>query len=277
MFSKKAKYSKSTIFKILFCKNTNYFRHEFTNFIFYETLIFYKIVVNKMKKKVVILTGAGISAESGIKTFRDSDGLWEGHNVLDVATPEGWKKNPVLVLDFYNQRRKQLQEVQPNLGHQILAELESEFEVHIITQNVDNLHEKAGSSNVLHLHGELLKVRSIENENNILDWKTDLNIGDFDDKGNQLRPHIVWFGEAVPALDEAIEIAQKADFFVVIGTSLQVYPASGLLHYTKRNVPVFYIDPKPATIHDLQNPLEIIPMIASEGVAVLKQKLRNLS
>jgi NAD-dependent deacetylase len=230
-----------------------------------------------MKKKVVILTGAGISAESGIKTFRDSDGLWEGHNVLDVATPEGWKKNPVLVLDFYNQRRKQLQEVQPNRGHQILVELESEFEVCIITQNVDNLHEKAGSSSVLHLHGELLKVRSTQNENDILDWTTDLNLGDFDEKGNQLRPHIVWFGEAVPALDEAIEITQKADFFVVIGTSLQVYPASGLLHYTKRDIPVFYIDPKPAIIHDLQNPLDIIPMVASEGVAVLKQKLRNLS
>jgi NAD-dependent deacetylase len=225
----------------------------------------------------VILTGAGISAESGIKTFRDSDGLWEGHNVLDVATPEGWEKNPVLVLDFYNQRRKQLQEVQPNRGHQILVELESEFEVCIITQNVDNLHEKAGSSSVLHLHGELLKVRSTQNENDILDWTTDLNLGDFDEKGNQLRPHIVWFGEAVPALDEAIEITQKADFFVVIGTSLQVYPASGLLHYTKRDIPVFYIDPKPAIIHDLQNPLDIIPMVASEGVAVLKQKLRNLS
>ena len=230
-----------------------------------------------MKKKVVILTGAGISAESGIKTFRDSDGLWEGHNVLDVATPEGWEKNPVLVLDFYNQRRKQVQEVQPNRGHQILAELESEFEVCIITQNVDNLHEKAGSSSVLHLHGELLKVRSTQNENDILDWTTDLNLGDFDEKGDQLRPHIVWFGEAVPALDEAIEITQHADFFVVIGTSLQVYPASGLLHYTKRDIPVFYIDPKPAIIHDLQNPLEIIPMVASEGVAVLKQKLRNLS
>lgn len=230
-----------------------------------------------MKKKVVILTGAGISAESGIKTFRDSDGLWEGHNVLDVATPEGWEKNPVLVLDFYNQCRKQVQEVQPNRGHQILAELESEFEVCIITQNVDNLHEKAGSSSVLHLHGELLKVRSTQNENDILDWTTDLNLGDFDEKGDQLRPHIVWFGEAVPALDEAIEITQHADFFVVIGTSLQVYPASGLLHYTKRDIPVFYIDPKPAIIHDLQNPLEIIPMVASEGVAVLKQKLRNLS
>jgi NAD-dependent deacetylase len=194
-----------------------------------------------------------------------------------VATPEGWEKNPVLVLDFYNQRRKQLQEVQPNRGHQILVELESEFEVCIITQNVDNLHEKAGSSSVLHLHGELLKVRSTQNENDILDWTTDLNLGDFDEKGNQLRPHIVWFGEAVPALDEAIEITQKADFFVVIGTSLQVYPASGLLHYTKRDIPVFYIDPKPAIIHDLQNPLDIIPMVASEGVAVLKQKLRNLS
>jgi NAD-dependent deacetylase len=230
-----------------------------------------------MKKKLVILTGAGISAESGIKTFRDSNGLWEGHNVLDVATPEGWNRNPVLVLDFYNQRRKQLQEVQPNIGHQILAELESEFDVHIITQNVDNLHEKAGSSNVLHLHGELLKVRSILDENDIRTWETDLNLGDFDDKGNQLRPHIVWFGEAVPALDKAIEIALEADFFVVIGTSLQVYPASGLLHYTKKNIPVFYIDPKPATIHDLQNPLEIIKLIASEGVAVLKQKLRNLA
>ena len=226
-----------------------------------------------MKKKVVILTGAGISAESGIKTFRDSDGLWEGHNVLDVATPEGWEKNPVLVLDFYNQRRKQLQEVQPNRGHQILAELESEFEVCIITQNVDNLHEKAGSSSVLHLHGELLKVRSTQNENTILDWTTDLHLGDFDTNGNQLRPHIVWFGEAVPALDEAISIVEQADFFAVIGTSLQVYPASGLLHYTQRNVPVYYIDPKPATIYDLQNPLEIIALNATEGVPLLREKI----
>lgn len=228
-----------------------------------------------MKKKLVVLTGAGISAESGIKTFRDADGLWEGHDVMEVASPEGWHKNKELVLDFYNQRRRQLHLVKPNLGHFTLAELEVDFDVHIITQNVDNLHEQAGSSNVLHLHGELFKVRSTKNENYILDWKTDLNLGDVDSNGNQLRPHIVWFGEAVPALDEAIEITQTADFLAIIGTSLQVYPAAGLLHYAKSNVPVFYIDPKPATIYDLQNPLEIIPMNATDGVPFLRQKLLN--
>lgn len=229
-----------------------------------------------MKKKLVVLTGAGISAESGIKTFRDSYGLWEGHNVNDVATPEGFRKNPELVLEFYNQRRKQLHTVKPNLGHETLAALENDFEVHIITQNVDNLHEIAGSTNVLHLHGELLKARSVRDENYILDWKTDLQLGDFDNNGSQLRPHIVWFGEAVPALDEAIEITQNADFFAVIGTSLQVYPASGLLHYIQQDVPVFYIDPKPATLYDLQNPLEIIVMNATEGVPLLREKLRKL-
>ena len=226
-----------------------------------------------MKKKLVVLTGAGISAESGIKTFRDADGLWEGHNVMDVASPEGWYKNKALVLDFYNQRRRQLHQVKPNLGHYTLADLESEFDVHIITQNVDNLHEQAGSTKVLHLHGELLKVRSTKNENYILDWQHDLNLGDFDKNGNQLRPHIVWFGEAVPALDEAIAITQTADYLVIIGTSMQVYPAAGLLHYSNKNVPVFYIDPKPATIYDLQNPLEIIPMNATEGVPLLREKL----
>jgi NAD-dependent deacetylase len=226
-----------------------------------------------MKKKLVVLTGAGISAESGIKTFRDADGLWEGHNVMDVASPDGWQRNKELVLDFYNQRRRQLHEVKPNLGHYTLADLESEFDVHIITQNVDNLHEQAGSSKVLHLHGELLKVRSTVDETYILEWKSDLNIGDFDKNGNQLRPHIVWFGEAVPALDEAIAITQTADYLVIIGTSMQVYPAAGLLHYTNKNVPIFYIDPKPATIYDLQNPLEIIPMNATEGVPLLREKL----
>lgn len=228
-----------------------------------------------MKKKLVVLTGAGISAESGIKTFRDADGLWEGHDVMEVASPEGWHKNKELVLDFYNQRRRQLHQVKPNLGHFTLAELEKDFDVHIITQNVDNLHEQAGSSNVLHLHGELFKVRSTKSESYVLDWKTDLNLGDVDTNGNQLRPHIVWFGEAVPALDEAIEITQTADFLAVIGTSLQVYPAAGLLHYAKSNVPVFYIDPKPATIYDLQNLLEIIPMNATDGVPFLRQKLLN--
>ncbi|MNP96691.1 NAD-dependent protein deacylase [compost metagenome] len=226
-----------------------------------------------MKKKLVILTGAGISAESGIKTFRDSDGLWEGHNVMDVATPEGWRKNPELVLDFYNQRRKQLKEVQPNLGHQILAELESAFEVYIITQNVDDLHERAGSTNVLHLHGELLKVRSSTNPNYILDWQEDLNLGDSDNKGMQLRPHIVWFGEEVPALEEAITITQSADYFAVIGTSLQVYPAAGLIDFTEPQIPIFYIDPKPIKIPNLRNPLEVIPEVASEGMKTLKKKL----
>jgi NAD-dependent deacetylase len=223
--------------------------------------------------KLVILSGAGISAESGIKTFRDVDGLWEGHNVMDVATPEGWRNNQELVLDFYNQRRRQLHEVEPNLGHQTLAELEADFDVHIITQNVDNLHEKSGSTKVLHLHGELLKVRSVKDKNYILDWKTDLNIGDLDSNGNQLRPHIVWFGEDVPALEEALQIVQSADILAIIGTSMQVYPAAGLIHYAKPNTPIYYIDPKPATIYDLANPLEVIPMNATDGVPFLKNKL----
>lgn len=226
-----------------------------------------------MKKKLVVLSGAGISAESGIKTFRDSDGLWEGYNVMDVATPEGWRKDQELVLDFYNQRRRQLHEVKPNIGHKILAELENDFDVHIITQNVDDLHEKAGSTKVLHLHGELLKVRSVKDKNYILNWETDLKTGDVDMNGNQLRPHIVWFGEDVPALEEALQITQNADYFVVIGTSLQVYPAAGLIEFTPPNCPIYYIDPNPASIRNLSNPLEIIPMNATEGVTILKEKL----
>ena len=229
-----------------------------------------------MKKKLVILTGAGISAESGIKTFRDADGLWEGHNVMDVASPEGWQRDKELVLDFYNQRRRQLHEVKPNKGHIVLAELESHFDVHIITQNVDNLHEQAGSTKVLHLHGELLKVCSTKNEDYVLDWQHDLVIGDVDDNGNQLRPHIVWFGEMVPALEEAINITEQADYVAVIGTSLQVYPAASLMHYANTNVPIFYIDPKPASINNLQNPLEVIPMNATDGVPLLREKLLSL-
>lgn len=227
-----------------------------------------------MKKKLVVLTGAGISAESGIKTFRDADGLWEGFDVMEVASYDGWLKNKALVLDFYNQRRKQLKTVEPNLGHIILAELEKNFDVHIITQNVDNLHERAGSTKVLHLHGELTKVKSnTYSKIEYFDWENDLNLGDFDSNGVQLRPHIVWFGEQVPALEEAIEITQQADFVAVIGTSLQVYPAAGIVHYAKPTVPVYYIDPKPATIYDLQNPLEIIPLNATQGVSLLKDKL----
>ncbi len=229
-----------------------------------------------MKKKLVVLTGAGISAESGIKTFRDSDGLWEGHNVMDVATPEGFRKNPELVLDFYNQRRRQLHEVKPNFGHTILADLEKDFDVYVITQNVDNLHEKAGSTNVLHLHGELFKVRSTQKYDSVVDWECDLNLGDCDAKGHQLRPHIVWFGEDVPALEEAVMLTQNADIFAVIGTSLQVYPAAGLIDFVKPNIPLFYIDPKPATIPNLRNPLEVIPEIASEGMRLLQDKLLEL-
>jgi NAD-dependent protein deacetylase/lipoamidase len=224
-------------------------------------------------KKIVILSGAGISAESGIKTFRDADGLWEGHDIMEVASPIGFAKNPELVLDFYNKRRTQLLEVEPNEAHKIIAQLQNEFEVHVITQNVDDLHERAGSNNVIHLHGELLKVRSIYNEQIILDWKTDLNLGDVDQFGNQLRPHIVWFGEAVPAMEKALEILEQADILIVIGTSLQVYPAAGLINYVKQNIPVYYIDPKPATIYDLPNSLEVISLSATKGMKMLRKLL----
>lgn len=224
-------------------------------------------------KKIVVLTGAGISAESGIKTFRDADGLWEGHDIMEVASPIGWNKNPELVLDFYNKRRAQLLTVKPNKAHEILAELEEHFDIHIITQNVDDLHERAGSNKVVHLHGELLKVRSIFNENFVLDWKHDLNLGDFDLEGNQLRPHIVWFGEDVPMIEHAIEILETADILIIIGTSLQVYPAAGLMNYVNQNVPVYYIDPKPATIYDLPNELKVLPLTAVEGMKIVKEEL----
>ena len=226
-----------------------------------------------MKKKIVVLSGAGISAESGIKTFRDADGLWEGHDIMEVASPEGWRKNQELVLDFYNKRRQQLKEVKPNRAHEILAELEDDFDIHIITQNVDDLHERAGSKNVLHLHGELLKARSTKNEKYILDWTEDINVGDFDDKGNQLRPHIVWFGEAVPALEQAVPLVMQADFVIIIGTSMQVYPAAGLIDFAKPEAKLFYIDLNPAKISNLKNPLEIIPMTASEGMKYIREKL----
>ena len=224
-------------------------------------------------KKIVVLTGAGISAESGIKTFRDADGLWEGHDIMEVASPIGWNKNPELVLDFYNKRRAQLLTVKPNKAHEILAELEEHFDIHIVTQNVDDLHERAGSNKVVHLHGELLKVRSIFNENFVLDWKHDLNLGDFDLEGNQLRPHIVWFGEDVPLIEHAIEIVETADILIIIGTSLQVYPAAGLMNYVNQNVTVYYIDSKPATIYDLPNELKVLPLTAVEGMKIVKEEL----
>ncbi len=215
-----------------------------------------------------------MSAESGISTFRDSNGLWENHDIMEVASPEGWKKNPALVLDFYNKRRAQLKEVKPNKGHEILAELEKNFDVQIITQNVDNLHEKAGSSNVLHLHGELVKVRGEFSENESIYWETDIHLGDVNENAEQLRPDIVWFGEQVPAIEEAIPYMENADVVIIIGTSLQVYPAAGLMHYAKYHVPVYYIDPNPATIYDLANPLEVLTMSASEGMRILREKLQ---
>lgn len=178
--------------------------------------------------KIVVLSGAGISAESGLKTFRDSNGLWEGHDVTEVATPQGFERNPALVLDFYNKRRQQLLQVKPNAAHIALGALEKNHDVAIITQNVDDLHERAGSKNVIHLHGELLKARSTFDEKLILDWRKDLNIGDYCKNKHQLRPHIVWFGEAVPMMDAAIEIVSRADAVLIVGTSMQVYPASGL-------------------------------------------------
>jgi NAD-dependent deacetylase len=196
-------------------------------------------------KHIVVLTGAGMSAESGIKTFRDANGLWEGHDVMEVATPEGFDANPELVLDFYNQRRKQLFEVEPNQAHFDLAELEHNYKVTIITQNVDDLHERAGSKNVIHLHGELLKVRSTIAINDIKHWTIDLKIGDTCDKGYQLRPHIVWFGEDVPMIEKAVEVCETADILVIIGTSMQVYPAASLMHYVPQNTPTFFINPKP--------------------------------
>ena len=229
-----------------------------------------------MKKKLVILSGAGISAESGLKTFRDADGLWEGHDIMEVASPLGWNKNPVLVLDFYNKRRAQLLEVKPNKAHQILAELEQQFDISIITQNVDDLHERAGSTHVLHLHGKLLEVKSVADENYIVDWKTNLFLGDYDENGHQLRPNIVWFGEEVPAMEEAIDIVETADILIVIGTSLQVYPAAGLMNYANDQVAIYYIDPKPATMYEVANSVTVIPMSASEGMEFLKHQLMTL-
>lgn len=200
-------------------------------------------------KKVVVLTGAGMSAESGIKTFRDAGGLWEGHDIMEVASPEGFQKNPALVLEFYNQRRRQLHEVEPNAAHFALTQLEEKFEVFVITQNVDDLHERAGNSNVLHLHGELFKARSTYFPKDIFDWKEDINVGTFCPKGAQLRPHIVWFGEQVPAMEEAIEIAEMADVFIIIGTSLQVYPAAGLSHYVPAKAQKYLIDPNTSSVH----------------------------
>ena len=221
-----------------------------------------------------MLTGAGISAESGLKTFRDSDGLWNGYNIEDVATPRAWKKNKQLVLDFYNMRRRDVANAQPNAAHIGLAELENYFDVHIITQNIDDLHERAGSTNILHLHGEIFKMRSETNEELIYEIKEDILLGDVANDGAQLRPHIVWFEEPVPMIEEAAAITSNADIFVVIGTSLVVYPAAGLVNYAPQAIPKFILDKH--IPYSLLHNITAIEKPATEGIVELVTLLKKL-
>ncbi|WP_205504405.1 SIR2 family NAD-dependent protein deacylase [Rufibacter psychrotolerans] len=226
-----------------------------------------------MKQKIVVLTGAGISAESGLATFRDANGLWEGHDVMEVASPQGWQKNPELVLEFYNQRRKSALGVEPNAAHKALVDLEQKFDVRIITQNVDNLHERAGSKHVLHLHGKLFESRSTKDESLIYPMEGwELNLGDLCEKGSQLRPNIVWFGEPVPLIEEAAEETMSADYLLVIGTSLQVYPAAGLLSFAPHDTPIYLIDPNAPAVQHRRN-LTILQEKATVGVPKLVEQL----
>lgn len=224
------------------------------------------------KKHIVVLTGAGISAESGLKTFRDSDGLWNGYDVYEVATPEGWDKNPKLVLDFYNDRRRDVAAAEPNAAHIGLADLEKDFDVTIITQNIDDLHERAGSTRIIHLHGQIFLMRSVNDDNTIFPIKGDIHLGDVAEDGSQLRPHIVWFGEAVPMMEKAASVMNDCDYFVVVGTSLQVYPAASLLQYAPPYLPKFIIDKKIPDISNSPN-LTLIEKTATEGVAELRKLL----
>ena len=228
-----------------------------------------------MKMKLVVLTGAGISAESGLKTFRDSDGLWEGYNIEDVATPRAWKRDPQLVLDFYNMRRRNVLEAVPNAAHIGLAELEKHFDVHVITQNIDDLHERGGSTNILHLHGEILKMRSEKDEELVYQIREDIQLGQRAEDDAQLRPHIVWFEEPVPMMEQAIRIVQDADIFAVIGTSLVVYPAAGLVNYTAPFIPKFVVDRKIPDMQPLRQ-LTTIELPATEGIVLLKEELLKL-
>ena len=221
-------------------------------------------------KKCVVLTGAGISAESGLQTFRDSGGLWEGYRVEDVCTPEAFARSPQTVIDFYNARRRAAAAAEPNAAHFALADLGRAYDVQIITQNVDDLHERAGSGKVLHLHGELNKLRSTVDENEILPWQGDQTLADRDSRGRPLRPHIVWFGEAVPLIEEAVRLVEAADIVIVVGTSLKVYPAASLLHYARFGVPVYLIDPKPNA--DVSG-VEILAQTAVRGVPALVAEL----
>jgi NAD-dependent deacetylase len=230
-----------------------------------------------MSKKIVVLSGAGMSADSGLKTFRDADGLWEGHDVMEVASPQGFRANPDLVFEFYNERRRQLLKAQPNEGHKALTVLEKHYQVTIVTQNVDDLHERAGSTEVLHLHGELFKVRSTSPPYTVYEWKKDLNIGNLCEHGHQLRPHIVWFGEEVPLLPQAASLTALADILIIIGTSLQVYPAASLMYYAQPGTPVYFIDPKPAIDSSADFDLQIIAKSAFEGVPELVNTLVDSS
>ena len=228
-----------------------------------------------MKKKLVVLTGAGISAESGLKTFRDSDGLWEGYDVTEVATPRAWRKDPQLVLDFYKMRRRDVAKAEPNAGHLGLAELEKDFDVHIITQNIDDLHERAGSSKVLHLHGQIFQMRSESDEELVYAIREDILLGQLAEDGAQLRPHIVWFEEPVPMIGQAVPLVRSADIFVVVGTSLVVYPAAGLVDLARPGIPRFIVDKKIPDISGFGN-IVAIEQPASTGVRELQKKLAEL-
>jgi NAD-dependent deacetylase len=229
-------------------------------------------------KHIVILTGAGVSAESGISTFRDAGGLWEGHDVMTVATPQGWAANSALVLKFYNERRRQLFDVKPNAAHIALKTLEKKFKVTIITQNVDDLHERAGSSNIIHLHGELRKARSTVDSSLIYDWPKDIELGDKCEKGSQLRPHIVWFKEAVPMMEVAVDAIETADIVMVIGSSMQVYPAAGLVAYAPSGAKVYYVDPNPAINYEMRqrDKLVVLDKKATEGVTIIVDMLMEM-
>lgn len=227
------------------------------------------------KKNLVVLTGAGISAESGLKTFRDADGLWEGYDIDEVATATAWRRNPALVQEFYNMRRKNVLDAEPNPAHYALAELEKDFNVTIVTQNIDDLHERGGSTNIIHLHGEILKMRSEKNENLVYETRNDIQMGEFAEDGGQLRPHIVWFEEPVPMIEKAIPIMRSADVFLIVGTSLVVYPAAGLVNYVPAEIPKFIVDKKIPYTTSLYK-LTMIEKGAAEGMLIVKEKLKTL-
>jgi NAD-dependent deacetylase len=228
------------------------------------------------KKRLVVLTGAGISAESGISTFRDSNGLWENHRIEDVASPEGWHRNPSLVLEFYNQRRQNCKEAVPNIGHKVLHDLETQFEVNIITQNVDDLHERAHSTSVLHLHGQLTWAKSSRTDTHHQHIAySNITLGQKAQDGSQLRPHIVWFGEAVPMMDQAIELVEQADILIIVGTSMQVYPAAGLLNYAPANCPIYLVDPVKPHVQSARN-IQYIQKVGSEGLLELQRILTGI-